>query len=472
MNHQKISKYAMIGMDLFSFCLAFFIVLLLISTSFGELDKYIPLEEMNERALIHFGLALLCVGWFWGRLRHYTYRKPFWFELKEILRTLFIFSVIDLAILSLSKLYVSRYVWLLTWLIILVLFPLSRILLKSCLIRKGWFLKDTVIIGGKINAIDAYNAIINERYLGLNIKYFITDTPDDNLRALGIEILSYKQLDEYWEILGSNTQFMIALEDSENIKRDTWIRNLTKKGYRFISIIPSLRGLPLYSTDMSFLFSYEIILLRINHNLAKRSSKIIKRTMDITLSAILLLLLSPILFAIWLIITCSGGKALYSHTRIGREGKPFQCWKFRSMKKNADELLQTYLDENPQAYEEWHKERKLRRDPRVTKFGYLLRKFSLDELPQLYNVVIGEMSLVGPRPITKDELQYYRSSLDYYFMSKPGMTGLWQVSGRNNVSYDTRVYFDAWYVKNWSVWNDIVILCKTVPAVCKRTGAM
>lgn len=471
MNKYNFSKYAMISLDIFSFCLSFVLALLMIS-SVADLEQYIPYDEIGQRSLIHLGLSSFCVGWFWIRLRHYTYRKPFWFELKEILRTLFIFSIIDLAILSLSKLYVSRYVWLCTWSIIVLLFPLGRICLKRFLIKIGWFLKDTVIIGGKKNAIDAYNAINDEPYLGLNVKFFISENRGKELKSLNKKILTYRNLNQYWDEFSLDTQFILALEDDENHKRDTWVRNLIKREYRHISIIPTLRGLPLYSTDMSFLFSYEMILLRINHNLAKRSSRLIKRFIDIVLSSILLLILSPLLCSIWLLLQLSGGNALYGHTRIGENSQPFQCWKFRTMRKDADKFLEIFLKENPKAHNEWKETRKLKNDPRITRIGRFLRSTSLDELPQLFNVLSGDMSLVGPRPVTQEELEYYHSSLDYYFMAKPGITGLWQVSGRSNVSYETRVYFDSWYVKNWSIWNDFVILCKTVPVVLKRTGSI
>ena len=135
------------------------------------------------------------------------------------------------------------------------------------------------------------------------------------------------------------------------------------------------------------------------------------------------------------------------------------------------EVLEKILSTDENARLEWEKDFKLKDDPRITPIGRWLRARSLDELPQLWNVLKGEMSLVGPRPIVKEELSYYQEDVDYYLMAKPGMTGLWQVSGRNNVSYDTRVYFDTWYAKNWSLWNDIVILLKTVKVVWKKTGA-
>ncbi|EFN7504727.1 sugar transferase, partial [Escherichia coli] len=165
------------------------------------------------------------------------------------------------------------------------------------------------------------------------------------------------------------------------------------------------------------------------------------------------------------------GPAIYGHDRVGINGKTFKCLKFRSMVVNSKEILDELLKNDPKAKEEWDATFKLKNDPRITKIGAFLRKTSLDELPQLLNVLKGEMSLVGPRPIINAELERYNDQVDYYLLSKPGMTGLWQVSGRSDVDYDTRVYLDAWYVKNWSMWNDIAILLKTVIVVLKKDGA-
>lgn len=222
---------------------------------------------------------------------------------------------------------------------------------------------------------------------------------------------------------------------------------------------------------MSFLFSYDVMLLRINNNLAKRTSRFIKRTADIVLSILGLVFLSPLFLYLSWKIRKDGGQAIYGHQRIGRNGKPFSCLKFRTMVINSDEILQNLFKNEPLAKAEWEKDFKLKDDPRITPLGNFLRRSSLDELPQLWNVLKGEMSLVGPRPIVAEELSRYDEDVDYYFMAKPGMTGLWQVSGRNDVDYQKRVYLDAWYVKNWSLWNDLVILCKTISVVIRRSGA-
>ncbi|EJG5134942.1 sugar transferase, partial [Klebsiella pneumoniae] len=208
-------------------------------------------------------------------------------------------------------------------------------------------------------------------------------------------------------------------------------------------------------TDMSFIFSHEVMIFRVQQNLAKLSSRLIKRIFDIIGSISIIILLSPILIYISRKVKEDGGPAIYGHERIGKGGKPFKCLKFRSMVINSKEVLEELLLKDINARKEWEETFKLKNDPRVTKIGAFLRRTSLDELPQLFNVLKGEMSLVGPRPIITAELERYNEEVDYYLLSKPGMTGLWQVSGRSDVDYETRVYLDAWYVKNWSMWNDI-----------------
>jgi undecaprenyl-phosphate galactose phosphotransferase len=266
-------------------------------------------------------------------------------------------------------------------------------------------------------------------------------------------------------------QFVIAVESDESDVREYWLKTLSKNGFRHVSVIPTTRGLPLYGTDMAFLFSHELMIFRVNNNLAKRTSRFVKRTFDIICSILIILVSSPLLAFLYYKVTRDGGPAIYGHMRVGRHGKLFPCYKFRSMVLNSQEVLQQLLDSDPEARAEWERDFKLKNDPRITPVGRFIRKTSLDELPQLFNVLRGQMSLVGPRPIISEELIRYDENVDYYLMAKPGMTGLWQVSGRNDVDYDTRVYFDSWYVKNWSLWNDIAILFKTVKVVLHRDGA-
>ncbi|WP_049067130.1 undecaprenyl-phosphate galactose phosphotransferase WbaP, partial [Escherichia coli] len=291
----------------------------------------------------------------------------------------------------------------------------------------------------------------------------------ENKNIDGVPVLAN---DPAWlSSMDKKTQFIVAVESHQSEVRNAWLRNFMIKGYRYISVIPALRGMPLDSTDMSFIFSHEVMIFRVQQNLAKWSSRIIKRLFDIVGSISIIIILSPALIYISRKVKKDGGPSIYGHERIGKGGKPFKCLKFRSMVINSKEVLDRLLENDPEAKKEWDATFKLKNDPRITKIGAFLRRTSLDELPQLFNVLKGEMSLVGPRPIISAELARYNEEVDYYLLSKPGMTGLWQVSGRSDVDYETRVYLDAWYVKNWSMWNDIAILFKTISVVLKKDGA-
>lgn len=197
-----------------------------------------------------------------------------------------------------------------------------------------------------------------------------------------------------------------------------------------------------------------------------------KRGFDIFVASVALLFLCPIFLMLMALVKFSdGGSVFYGHSRIGHSGRPFRCLKFRTMREDGDRVLKEYLEANPSAYEEWRATRKLQHDPRVTTVGGVLRKLSLDELPQLINIIRGEMSIVGPRPVVEDELELYDAAAHYYLRTRPGLTGLWQVSGRNDVSYESRVALDSHYVENWSLITDLKIIGMTVPAVCLSRGS-
>ncbi|HHG1278949.1 TPA: undecaprenyl-phosphate galactose phosphotransferase WbaP [Klebsiella pneumoniae] len=457
--------------DFVSFTISIYLAIAILSVSANPTESTFNIGQIDGWILLHWLLAVCCVGWYSIRLRHYFYRKTFWFELKEILRTLVIFAIIEIAVIAFTTWSFSRALWVITWIFILLLVPFSRILTKYLLNKLGYWQRDTWIIGSGNNAIEAYKAIISEQNLGLKIIGFIAS--EGGVRAgetiNGIKVISN---DIDW-LRGEDkkTQFIVAVESHQSEMRNSWLRNFMIQGFRYVSVIPTLRGMPLDSTDMSFIFSHEVMIFRVQQNLAKLSSRTLKRLFDIIASIAIIILLSPVLLYISRQVKKDGGPAIYGHERIGKDGKPFKCIKFRSMVTNSKDVLNELLQNDPEAKREWDTTFKLKNDPRITKIGAVLRRTSLDELPQLFNVLKGEMSLVGPRPIITAELERYNEEVDYYLLSKPGMTGLWQVSGRSDVDYETRVYLDAWYVKNWSMWNDIAILFKTVGVVLKKDGA-
>jgi lipopolysaccharide/colanic/teichoic acid biosynthesis glycosyltransferase len=196
-----------------------------------------------------------------------------------------------------------------------------------------------------------------------------------------------------------------------------------------------------------------------------------KRVLDIVGALSALIFFGPLMFAIWVALSVSGGSPIFCHKRVGKNGEIFRCYKFRSMVKDANKILAVYLEENPEARAEWDRSFKLACDPRITWFGTFLRRTSMDELPQLFNVLKGEMSLVGPRPIIPSEVERYAGKISAYYSCRPGITGLWQVSGRNLVSYDRRVQLDAFYARKQSLWLDLTILVRTVRVVVSGVGA-
>jgi Undecaprenyl-phosphate galactose phosphotransferase WbaP len=201
--------------------------------------------------------------------------------------------------------------------------------------------------------------------------------------------------------------------------------------------------------------------------------RLVKRATDLALALPLLLLLSPLFAVIALAIKCiSPGPVFYASKRIGQYGRPFRMWKFRTMVSDADNVLRQHLLNDSVVAEEWRREQKLKNDPRVIpRIGAIMRRMSIDELPQLWNVVVGEMSLVGPRPLPEDEVVLYESRYYEYTQMWPGITGLWQVSGRNDTSFDTRIHLVHHYATHWSIWLDIWILIKTPAAVFTKRGA-
>ena len=241
---------------------------------------------------------------------------------------------------------------------------------------------------------------------------------------------------------------------------------------RSISFIPDMGSMPLAVLDMESLIDGHIVAFKIRNNLSHWYNCLLKRAFDFICTSIGIVLLSPVFLAISLwIYKDSPGPIIFRHYRVGKNGEMFPCYKFRSMCVDADQKLKDLLENNPKARAEWERDFKLKDDPRITRSGAFLRKTSLDELPQLFNVLKGEMSLVGPRPIIQAEVSRYGKYIWDYYLVRPGVTGMWQTSGRSDVEYDERVQMDTWYVRNWNVWFDVVLIWRTFGVVLKRKGA-
>lgn len=347
----------------------------------------------------------------------------------------------------------------------------GRYFTRKLLLVLGIWQRPVVIIGAGKTAKLLADSFERDRGIGYEIIGFIED---DSSRPI---LKRYPHLGGFQEaediIQQSSVQDVILA--TPGLKR----RDLIKLFYRIqphvrnLTVVPDMFGVPVGNSQIETLFSEKVLLVNTSNNLNRLSNRCLKQLFDVIVGLLLCVPLLPFLLIIAILVKLdSKGPALHIAKRIGRNGTLFSCYKFRTMYQNADEILQKYFKENPQYREEWETYAKLKtNDPRVTRVGRWLRKYSLDELPQLINVLKGEMSLVGPRPYLPREREKIGQYLSVISMTVPGITGLWQVSGRNEIAFNGRLQMDAWYVRNWSLWQDIVLLLKTVKVVLGRNGA-
>lgn len=432
--------------------------------------------ELSSRLIRIALLIALPVIW-WVAKGHYARRAPFWSQTREVVKAITLVALLDGFLQYITRDDFSR-LWLMqAWIWALAFVPLGRIAMRRFLKRFGSWTAPVLLVGRDDTAEEAAHVLSSESYLGYEIAGVVSpdsfasqaaaDNPasylyragGDLAHALALATSDYK------------ARFIVLAPSPEDMsKLDPLLRALHRAHISF-AVIPPVRGMGVMALETGNFFSHDLVMLTQADNLSRPMSRLLKRSFDIIVSAIALLLLAPFCLVIALLTRRDGGPAFFGHRRVGEAGRDFRCMKFRTMKVDADAILADLLTRDPQSAQEWARDQKLRNDPRITPIGHFLRRTSLDELPQLWNVLRGEMSLVGPRPVTYAEVIRYGEDAEYYLAAKPGITGLWQVSGRNQTTYMRRVQLDAWYVKNWSLWQDIAILCKTIPAVLLRNGA-
>lgn len=428
------------------------------------------------RAVIALTLGIACLIMF-QRLGHYDRRRPFWQELGDIFSVVMIIAILDAALVFLTKSNFSRLWWGASWSLVAILVPTIRYTVKRCLMSKGAWIRKTVIVGIGPNALDMALALESEPLLGLEVIAFVQPSTETEKSPGSIEV-GWKTLPvlpsaPFPDLLPPHLgrpHVVVAMSMEEMATHAAYVGRLSLS-YSDVDIVSPMRGLPLAGTHVTHFFSHDVLALRLYNNLSRPWPRRIKRAFDLVLGCMLLLSTAPLFALIGWRLARKGGPIFFGHTRIGKGGRHFKCLKFRTMVPNADQVMDEYLEMHPKQKAEWQQHRKLRSDPRITRIGAWLRRTSLDELPQLINVIKGEMSLVGPRPVVAEELDEYGDNLFYYVESRPGLTGLWQVSGRSDVTYRQRVHLDSWYVRNWSLWCDLVILIKTPKAVLRGFGA-
>ncbi len=403
----------------------------------------------------------------------YTAMQPFIYTVRSIF-----YGVSYAMVACLVALYffttwqAPRSFFVVFWLVMLVTIYVERLAVSLYLKYRHHLYEDVILIGAGRTAERALHYFQDDLGYRYNIIGFIDDNPISEKIAQKYKLLGTVRETEQIVKDSHASTVIITAPGMEREKLQKLI-TVVQPHVRKLSYVPDLIGTPMAGVEAQSLFSEEILMLHMKNNLALRRNRIYKRLFDFTLTVIGGIASIPTLLVLALCIKLdSKGDVFYNAERIGKDGKTFKCYKFRSMYVNGDEILKDYLAKNPEAAKEWHTYAKLRDyDPRVTKAGTWMRKYSLDELPQIFNVIKGDMSLVGPRPYLPRERDEIGEDIDTITMSLPGITGYWQVSGRSDVSFQERVTMDTWYVRNWSVWLDIMYLAKTFTAVLFGKGA-
>ncbi len=332
-----------------------------------------------------------------------------------------------------------------------------------------WWGIPTVIFGAGKTGRMLVDRLLKHQWIGYKPAVILDDDPAQEGFYRDIPVMKGTDLGpKIAEICGA-WNAVVAMPGVDSFRLSKIIVD-NVRCFRYYAIIPDMFGLT--SMWMSVRDFDGILSLQTTQRLLLPFNRFLKRIFDIVLSALGLVVLSPLFGVVALAVKLdSPGPVFYGHTRLGRNGVPFKAWKFRSMVRNSGEILAALLARDPVAKAEWEREFKLRNDPRVTRIGEFLRRSSLDEFPQLLNVLRGEMSLVGPRPIIAKEIEKYGSYYNLVASVRPGLSGLWQVSGRSEADYEERVAYDTYYIQSWSVWLDLYIMFRTVGVVIGGKGA-
>lgn len=363
----------------------------------------------------------------------------------------------------------SRGAFLAAWLVSLFVVPLTRALLRGTLGNRPFWGYRVAVFGGSGAGAAIVQTLVDHPDIGLRPVAIFDDYLRPGSYVHGVPVIGPTgSADEFADREGIS-RAIIAMPDAPPAAILSLL-DTHGKTFSRIFMVPGLGGLSSIGVEIRDVS--RTLALELRKSLLMAGPRAAKRCLDVIMSFALLLALAPALLMIALLIRLeSGGPALYRQCRIGLKRGQFFVWKFRTMCPDAEQILSEYLTANPAMREEWERDRKLRKDPRITRIGRFLRKTSLDELPQLINVLRGEMSLVGPRPIVDGEIAKYGDAFALYTQVIPGLTGLWQVSGRNLTTYKERVEFDNYYVRNWSPWLDIYLLARTVKVVVTGYGA-
>jgi len=406
-------------------------------------------------------LVLMCLLGYLGGRGHYTSRVPSWTVFGDLATA----SVVALACDGFLTIAVYgrplQLEGLLRWILLGPCLLLTRSIAREALRLAGLWSLETLVVANPSDFEAATAVLRSDPSLG----YRVAGT----IRPEAAAALPDHELFRMIAERGFN--FVVAAVGGARPDQERAVIGALRRRGIAIGLVPVLPGMPVTGFRQHYFLGHDLAMMVSKSNLTAPLNRLLKSLFDQIVAATLIVLFSPLLVGLTFLVRRDGGPALFRHRRVGAGGRMFDCIKFRTMVVDADQQLRHVLETDPRAAAEWAADRKLTQDPRVTRIGLFLRRSSLDELPQLINVLRGEMSLVGPRPIVTAEVERYGCDIDYYYAAKPGLTGLWQVSGRNDTGYACRISLDVWYVRNWALWHDVAILFKTIPAVFLRRGA-
>jgi undecaprenyl-phosphate galactose phosphotransferase len=459
--------------DIIAIGLSFAIVLgaLAFRPAFEALAQLEPIRVGIDAAIVA-GLIL-----FFDRNGHYQERRPFWQEAGEVLLAFAAALLVDAALLFFTKLDMSRLSVVGYWTMGGALLLTMRYLTKSWLSARGAWTTPAIIVGTGPNARDLAHALLDDPVPAYRPEAFVRLQGQGDLHeriplsqghaipVVGVGGNPFELVRRF-----GRAHVIVALELEDFQEAKGFVEQLSR-AHKDVELVLPLRGLPTRRSYRTRYVNHDLTSMRLSREFDVRWQTMAKGCFDLGGALAILLLVAPFFALLALLVAGSGRPVFFAHERIGRHGRPFKCLKFRTMAVDAEARLEAILAKDPLAAAEWRTTRKLKNDPRITPIGHWLRKTSLDELPQLLNVIRGEMSLVGPRPVTREEVEEYGSNRLYYLQARPGITGLWQISGRNDLDFRRRVHLDTWYVKNWSFFRDILILLMTVRVVFGRQGA-
>lgn len=413
---------------------------------------------------------------------HYTSRLPWYSQIGSILYATFLTGLVDVCFTFLKNPALLTLMQPLFWGLTCVLLIIGRLLsfqiLKSL---KSWQLP-TVLVGNAPTIEDVLYALHADGHTGYCVHAIILLNAEKrplDMRLLPERYRSIPVIPDLQEAITfmqqnkRNLYYIIDLAELAKSRNESLLKEIEKTDLDW-GAVPNIKFLDVYRMNPHYFFGNDVMFLHKRNIIPRPMSRLVKRMIDILAVSFFMPFLLILTVLVWGAKKLEGSSSpvFYNGIRIGKNGKVFKCWKFCTMQKNADQILEDVLSKDATLREEWDLYHKMKNDPRIdSRVSAFLRKSSLDELPQLFNVLIGDMSLVGPRPILPEEREDYGDKIKNYISVSPGLTGLWQVSGRNDTTFEKRIYWDSWYIRNWSLWHDFVILFKTIRVFARADGA-